>query len=110
MSTARASSTRASVGWLGHFPFSFPAPRRTALFAGVPLSPALLGSALVGAAFGAVSDAPVAVAQWLVLRSALAISAWWVPVTLGGLAVLHALGDPLGTAGKCPSCRWRSAW
>ena len=52
--------------------------------------------------FGAVSGAPVAVAQWLVLRWALAMSARWVVATMTGLALLHALGDPVGDSGQAP--------
>jgi hypothetical protein len=90
------------AGWLGHFPFGFPAVRGTAFLGGVTLTPALLGSALAGAIFGAVSGAPVAVAQWLVLRWAVAMSAWWAVATMGGLALLHALGDPVGDSGQVP--------
>ena len=54
------------AGWFGHFPFGFPTSGGTA-------TP---GSAVVGAVIGTVGAAVVAIAQWFVLRRALAISPW----------------------------------
>ena len=78
------------AGWFGHFPFGFPTSGGTAT----------LGSAVVGAVIGTVGAAVVAIAQWLVLRRALAISAWWILATMAGIAVMHAVGDPLGDSGR----------
>src|SRR5215216_2516392 len=51
-----------------------------------------VGTALVA---GTVSGAVIGAAQWLVLRRRLPLSALWVPVTAGGMALGMVLGQVL---------------
>jgi hypothetical protein len=77
-------------------------PAWGAAFLGMPIGGAaatlLVGPIeSVGAAFiaGAVGGAVIGAAQWLVLRRRLALSALWVPVTAGGMALGMVLGQVL---------------
>lgn len=48
---------------------------------------------VVGFAFGAVSGALVGVLQWLVLRSWAPAAQWWIPASMVGFGLAHALND-----------------
>jgi hypothetical protein len=96
------------AGWFGHFPFGFPPISGAAVFGRLQLSSAMLGSLLVGSVFGAVGAAAVALAQWLVLRRAIGVSVLWIPATMSGIALMHALGDPIGDTGQVPAIQCRS--
>ncbi len=71
-------------GFAFHFPFGFSS--------GPPQSFAP-ENAVVGFAVGAVTGVVIGTLQWLVLRRVISGVGWWVVATLGGVAVVHAVGD-----------------